>query len=91
MSSLPNWAGWVIVAACPLLGPVIAFLVFLAVVALDRWITGAREAPAIVPVAVGVIGEYFRRRLAWGAPDPTPELVHSEPAVAAPLGSLPPL
>jgi hypothetical protein len=77
MSSLPNWAGWVIVAACPLLGPVIAFLVFLAVVVLDRWITGAREAPAIVPVAVGVIGGYLRRRLAWGASNPAPELVHS--------------
>ena len=36
MSSLPAWAAWAIVAACPLLGPVIAFLMFLAVVVLDR-------------------------------------------------------
>jgi hypothetical protein len=55
MSSLPTWAAWAIVAACPLLGPVIAFPVFLAVEVLDRWITGAREAPAIVPVAAGEI------------------------------------
>jgi hypothetical protein len=53
MSSLPTWASWAIVAACPLLGLVIAFLMFLAVVVLDRWITEAREAPAIVPVAAG--------------------------------------
>jgi hypothetical protein len=53
MSSLPTWAAWAIVAACPLLGLVIAFLVFSAVAVLDRWITGAREAPAIVPVAAG--------------------------------------
>jgi hypothetical protein len=90
MSSLPTWASWAIVAACPLLGPVIAFLLFHAVTVLDRWISGAREAPALVPVAVGVIGEYFRHRLAWGAPHPAPELVHSEPAAAAPLGSSPP-
>jgi hypothetical protein len=90
MSSLPPWAAWAIVAACPLLGPVIAFLMFFAVVVLDRWITGAREAPALVPVAAGVLGGHLRRRLAWGAPDPVPELVHSGSAVAAPLGSLPP-
>jgi hypothetical protein len=53
MSSLPSWAAWVIVAVCPLLGPAIAFLVFLVVVVLDNWITGARGAPAIVPVAAG--------------------------------------
>jgi hypothetical protein len=46
MSSLSTWAAWVIVAACPLLGPVIAFLVVLPVAALDRWITGAKGAPA---------------------------------------------
>jgi hypothetical protein len=67
MSSLPNWAAWAMVMACPLLGPVIAFLVVLAVAVLDRWVSGAREA----------------------APRPAPELVQSEPAVAAPLGSLP--
>jgi hypothetical protein len=54
MSSLPTWAAWAIVAACPLLGPVIAFLEFLAVAGLDRWITGAREAPALVPVAADI-------------------------------------
>jgi hypothetical protein len=46
MSNLPTWAAWVIVAACPLLGPVIAFLVVLPIAALDRWITGAKGAPA---------------------------------------------
>jgi hypothetical protein len=51
MSSLPVWVGWAIVAVCPLLGPVIAFLVVLAVAVLDRWVTGAREAAALVPVA----------------------------------------
>jgi hypothetical protein len=89
MSSLPTWAAWAIVAACPLLGPVIAFLVVLAVALLDRWITGAREAPELLPVAAGVIGGYFRRRLAWGAPKAAPELGHPEPAVAAPPGLLP--
>jgi hypothetical protein len=39
MSSLPTWAAWAIVAACPLLGPVIAFLALLAVAVFDRWIT----------------------------------------------------
>jgi hypothetical protein len=87
MSSLPTWASWAIVAACPLLGPVIAFLVFRAVVVLDRWITEAREAPALVPVAAGVIGGYLRRRLACGTPKARPELVHPEPAVATPPGS----
>jgi len=91
MSSLPTWASWAIVAACPLLGPVIAFLVFLAVAVLDRWITGARKAPALVPVVAGVIAGRFRRRLAWAAPDPAPELVHSDPAAASSLGSSPPL
>jgi hypothetical protein len=42
MSSLPTWAAWVIVAACPLLGPVIAFLVVLPIAALDRWISRAK-------------------------------------------------
>jgi hypothetical protein len=87
MSSVPAWAAWAIVAACPLLGPVIAFLMFFAVTVLDRWITGAREAPALVPVAAGVLGEYFRRRLSLRAPSSAPKLVHSEPAVAAPPGS----
>jgi hypothetical protein len=63
MSSLPTWASWAIVAACPLLGPVIAFLVFLAVAVLDRWITGAREAPALVPVAANTIARFLRRKL----------------------------
>jgi hypothetical protein len=39
MSNLPTWAAWVIVAACPLLCPVIAFLVVLPISALDRWIS----------------------------------------------------
>jgi hypothetical protein len=88
MSSVPAWAAWAIVAACPLLGLVIAFLMFLAVVVLDRWITGARQAPGLVPVPAGVIGGHLRRRLAWEAPNPVPaELAHSEPAV---LGLSPP-
>jgi len=62
MSSLPTWAAWAIVAACPLLGPVIAFLVFLAVAVLDRWITGAREAPVLVPAAASTIAR-FRGKL----------------------------
>jgi hypothetical protein len=49
MSSLPTWAAWVIVAACPLLGPVIAFLVVLPIAALDRWISRAKGAPAHPP------------------------------------------
>jgi hypothetical protein len=63
MSTLPTWASWAIVAACPLLGPVIALLVFLAVVVLDRWITGAREAPTLVPVAASTIARFLRRTL----------------------------
>jgi hypothetical protein len=63
MSSLPTWASWAIVAACPLLGPVIAFLVFLAVVVLDRWITGAREDLALVPVAASNMSRFLRRKL----------------------------
>jgi hypothetical protein len=63
MSSLPTWAAWAIVAACPLLGPVIAFLVVLAVAVLDSWITGAREAPALVPVAASSIARFLRRKL----------------------------
>ena len=88
MSSLPTWAAWVIVAACPLL----AFLVFLAVAVLDRWITGAREAPVLVPVASGEIGGQLGRRLAWAASHPAPvPLVHSEPSAAPPLASSLPL
>jgi hypothetical protein len=91
MSSLPTWAAWAIVAACPLLGPVIAFLVFLAVTVLDRWITGAREARALVPVAAGVLGDQLGRWRSWAAPHPAPAaLVRSEQVVTGPLGSLPP-
>jgi len=50
MSSLPAWAGWAIVAICPFLGPVIAFLVVLAVTLLNRRITGIGATPALVPV-----------------------------------------
>jgi hypothetical protein len=85
MSSLPTWAAWAIVAACPLLGPVIAFLVFSAVVVLDRWVTGAREAPAIVSVAAGVIGGYLRRQPFRRSPRLAPGLAHSDPTVAAAL------
>jgi len=44
MSSLPTWTSWVIVVACPLLGPMIAFLVVLPVAVLDRWISGAKAS-----------------------------------------------
>jgi hypothetical protein len=44
VSSLPTWAVWEIVAACSLLGSVIALLVVLAVAVLDRWISMAWEA-----------------------------------------------
>jgi hypothetical protein len=91
MSSLPAWAAWAIVAACPLLGPVIAFLMFLAVVVLDRWITAAREAPAIVSVAAGVLAGYFRRRSFRRSRRLAPGLAHSDPTVAAPLGTSPPM
>jgi hypothetical protein len=81
MSSLPTWIGWAIVAACPLLGPVIAFLIVLPIAVLDRWITRAREAPAVVFGEAGVIGGYTRRRMFRRA------LAHSEPAAPAPLRS----
>ena len=84
MSSLPTWAAWAIVAACPLLGPVIALLVVLAVAVLDSWITGAREAPALVPVAASSIGRSLRRKL-----PPRPEVAPGSPArraVVAPPG-----
>jgi hypothetical protein len=48
MSSLPTWIGWAIIAACPLLGPVIAFLVVFPIAVLDRWITRAREVSTVV-------------------------------------------
>ena len=82
MNSLPTWAAWAIVGACPLLGPVIAFLVFLAVAVLDRWITRAREAPAIVPVAASTIAR-FRGKLSL-RPKVGPEPVRDERAMAAP-------
>jgi hypothetical protein len=87
MSSLPTWASWAIVAACPLLGPVIAFLVFLAVAVLDRWITGAREAPALVPVAANTIARFLRRKLSVRpevGPQPAGEQVRDEAAIAVP-------
>ena len=87
MSSLPTWAAWAIVAACPLLGPVFVFLFALIVALFLRRLTGVREPPALVLVAAGEIGGYVRRWLPWGAPHPTPELVRSEPAVVAPPGS----
>jgi hypothetical protein len=84
---LPTWVTWVIVAACPLLGLVIASLVVLPIAALVRWISGAKGASRLVTVAAGEIS--VRRRLAWRAPRPAPALVRSAPAVAAPLGSSP--
>ena len=66
MSNLPTWIGWVILAACPLLGPVIAFMVVLPVAVLDRRITGGREIPAVVPFEAGVTGRYTRRRPSGG-------------------------
>jgi hypothetical protein len=71
------------------LGSVFAFLVAWVVAHLIRRVTGVSEPPALVIVAAGVIGGYFRRRLAWGAPKAAPELGHPEPAVAAPPGLLP--
>jgi hypothetical protein len=59
ISSLPNWAEWVIVVACPLFVRVIALLVIVAVEVWNRWITGAKEAPVLVPVAAREIGRLF--------------------------------
>ena len=85
MSNLPTWIGWVILAACPLLGPVIAFLVVLLVAVLDRRITGGREIPAVVPFEADVTGRYTRH---WPF---RRALVVSEPAIAGSLESLPPM
>jgi hypothetical protein len=85
MSNLPTWIGWVILAACPLLGPAIAFLVVLPVALLDRRIKGGREIPAVAPFEAGVIGRYTRRLPFRRA------LVVSEPTIAGSLESLPPL
>ena len=85
MSSLPTWAAWAIVAACPLLGPVIALLVVFAVAVLDSWITEAREAPALVPVAASSIARFLRRRL-WPRSEVAPQRdvpAHDELDVAA--------
>ena len=70
-------------AACPLLGPVIAFMVVLPVAVLDRRITGGREIPAVVPFEADVTGRYTRHRPFRRA------LVVSEPAIAGSLESLP--
>jgi hypothetical protein len=85
MSNLPTWIGWVILAACPLLGPAIAFLVVLPVAVLDRRINGGREIPAVAPFEVGVTGRYTRRLPFRRA------LVVSEPAIAGSLELLPPM
>jgi hypothetical protein len=85
MSNLPTWIGWVILAACPLLGPAIAFLVVLPVALLDRRIKGGREIPAVAPFEAGVTGRYTRRLPFRRA------LVVSEPTIAGSLESLPPL
>ena len=70
-------------AACPLLGPVIAFMVVLPVAVLDRRMTGGREIPAVVPFEADVTGRYTRHRPFRRA------LVVSEPAIAGSLESLP--
>jgi hypothetical protein len=85
MSNLPTWIGWVILAACPLLGPAIAFLVVLPVALLDRRIKGGREIPAVAPFEAGVTVRYTRRLPFRRA------LVVSEPTIAGSLESLPPL
>ena len=85
MSNLPTWIGWVILAACPLLGPVIAFMVVLPVAVLDRRITGGREISAVVPFEADVTGRSTRHRPFRRA------LVVSEPAIAGSLESLPPM
>ena len=72
-------------AACPLLGPVIAFMVVLPVAVLDRRMTGGREIPAVVPFEADVTGRYTRHRPFRRA------LVVSEPAIAGSLESLPPM
>ena len=72
-------------AACPLLGPVIAFMVVLPVAVLDRRITGGREISAVVPFEADVTGRYTRHRPFRRA------LVVSEPAIAGSLESLPPM
>ena len=72
-------------AACPLLGPVIAFLVVLPVAVLDRRITGGREISAVVPFEADVTGRYTRHRPFRRA------LVVSEPAIAGSLESSPPM
>ena len=72
-------------AACPLLGPVIAFLVVLPVAVLDRRITGGREIPAVVPFEADVTGRYTRH---WPF---RRALVVSEPAIAGSLELLPPM
>jgi hypothetical protein len=91
MDDLPTWAICSIVTASVVIGSVFAFLFSLIVALFLRWLTGVREPPALVIVAAGEIANYFRRRLAWGVPRPTPELVQSEPAAIAPPGLFPPI
>jgi hypothetical protein len=91
MDDLPTWAICSIVTASVVIGSVFAFLFSLIVALFLRWLTGVREPPALVIVAAREIGRYVRRRLSLRAPPSAPKLVHSEPAVAAPLGLSPPM
>jgi hypothetical protein len=84
---LPPCAIVSIVAASAVIGWAFVFLLCLVLALLLRWVTGVRESPALVLFAAGEVVGYFRRRLFRGAP----ELVHSEPTVAAPPGSVPPI
>ena len=91
MSSFPTWVAWAIIAACPLLGPAIAFVVVLAVAALDRWITGARETTGLVPVEAGVIGQHVRRGKISLRPKIRPQSAR-EPLHDEPVGfAIPPI
>jgi phosphate/sulfate permease len=56
MSGLPTWAIGSIVAASAVLGPLVAFLVALAVALLIRRLTGVSKPPAMVLAAVEEIG-----------------------------------
>jgi hypothetical protein len=90
MDSLPTWAICSIATAAAVMGSVFVFLLVLVLALLLRWVTGVREPPALVIFAAGEIADYFRRRLFRRAPHPTPELIHSEPAISAPPRSPPP-
>ena len=68
MDDLSAWAICTIVAAGTIIGSVFVFLLCLALALLIRWLTGAREPPALVIVAARVVGGYLRRGLFPRAP-----------------------